>query len=69
LIERELSDDALAGPLDFVVLSAAGERAFGEYRCAECGYGVTIRTTLPFCPMCGGGSWEPSGRRELDRLS
>ena len=47
---------------------AAGDQAFGEYRCAECGYGVTVRTTLPFCPMCGGESWEASGRRELDRF-
>jgi hypothetical protein len=69
LIEREVSDDALLGALDYVVFRAAGDQAFGEYRCAECGYGVTIRSTLPFCPMCGGGSWEASGRRELDRLS
>lgn len=69
MIERDLSDDALLGALDDVDFRAAGDQALGEYRCAECGYGVTIRSTLPFCPMCGGGSWEASGRRELDRLS
>jgi rubrerythrin len=69
LIEREVSEEALVGALDDVVFSAAGDPAFGEYRCAECGYGVTIRTALPFCPMCGGGSWEASGRHELDRHS
>jgi rubrerythrin len=68
VIEREVSEGALAGALDDIAFHAAGEQAFGEYRCAECGYGVTIRTALPFCPMCGGGSWEASGRRELDRL-
>lgn len=65
LIERKVSEDAL----DYVDFSAAGDQAFGEYRCAECGYGVTIRTALPSCPMCGGASWEASGRSELDRLS
>jgi rubrerythrin len=69
LIEREVSEDALLGALDDVVFRAAGDEVFGEYRCAECGYGVTVRAALPFCPMCGGGSWEASGRRELDRLS
>jgi rubrerythrin len=69
LIEREVSEDAFVSALDYVVFNAAGDQAFGEYRCAECGYGVTIRTALPSCPMCGGGSWEASGRSELDRLS
>jgi rubrerythrin len=43
---------------DFVPFLAAGESAKGEYRCAECGYGVASFRTLPRCPMCGGGSWE-----------
>ena len=37
---------------------AAGMRAKGEYRCAGCGYGVTIFRELPRCPMCGSDSWE-----------
>lgn len=36
----------------------AGGRAHGDYRCAECGYGVTVRSTLPYCPMCRGNVWE-----------
>ena len=40
----------------------AEARAKGEYRCAGCGYGVTIYRELPRCPMCGEESWE-----QLDR--
>ncbi len=36
----------------------AGVRAKGEYCCSGCGYGVTVYTELPRCPMCGAGSWE-----------
>lgn len=45
-------------PLDFVEFFATGDRVKGEYHCSECGYGVTIYSALPRCPMCGGGSWE-----------
>lgn len=38
---------------------AAGTEADGEYYCADCGYGVAVRRTLPTCPMCGGETWEP----------
>lgn len=44
----------------FVPFGAAGERAVGEFRCRECGYGVSVRKWLPRCPMCGGGTWEPA---------
>ena len=37
---------------------AAGSQALGEFRCAECGYGVVVRRVLPECPMCRGRSWE-----------
>jgi len=44
----------------FVAFLAAGEPAVGEFRCSECGYGISIsRVKLPLCPMCGGTSWEP----------
>jgi rubrerythrin len=33
--------------------------AAGRFRCAECGYGVVVRTVLPQCPMCRGLLWEP----------
>ena len=36
----------------------AGQRAEGEFRCAECGYGVIVRNELPECPMCRGLVWE-----------
>ncbi len=43
---------------DYVAFVAAGQRGIGQYRCAACGYGITIRADLPPCPMCGGDSWE-----------
>lgn len=42
----------------FIAFRAAGEQATGDYRCSECGYGVSVRRTLPLCPMCGGAAWE-----------
>ena len=43
---------------DFVEFHAAGTHAKGQYRCAACGYGITIHDELPSCPMCAGISWE-----------
>jgi rubrerythrin len=37
---------------------AAGRNAEGDFRCAECGYGVIVRAVLPVCPMCRGVLWE-----------
>ena len=59
---------------DFVEFLAAGTHAKGQYRCAQCGYGITIHAELPPCPMCAGTSWElspwtPFGNaRDLQRL-
>jgi rubrerythrin len=36
----------------------AGTSAAGEFRCADCGYGVAVRTVLPVCPMCRGHVWD-----------
>jgi hypothetical protein len=36
----------------------AGKAARGDFRCTDCGYGVTIRRTLPACPMCRGEDWD-----------
>ena len=58
--ERQAAAGALPAVADYVAFHAAGELADGEFHCAECGYGVAVRTTLPMCPMCGGASWEPS---------
>jgi hypothetical protein len=43
---------------EYVPFWATGAPAKGEFHCSDCGYGVTIHTKLPRCPMCGGGSWE-----------
>ena len=43
---------------DYVHFWSAGEPAKGEFHCAECGYGVTVHTQLPVCPMCASESWE-----------
>ena len=43
---------------DFVEFLSTGDRVKGEYHCSDCGYGVTVHTALPRCPMCGGGAWE-----------
>lgn len=45
---------------DFVPFAAAGDPAAGAYHCSGCGYGVTVSTLLPACPMCGGVTWEPA---------
>ena len=43
------------------VFRVAGNQATGEYQCADCGYGVTVRMMLPVCPMCRGHAWELPG--------
>ena len=57
-------DDGRAGdagdPDGDVRFSPAGARAVGAFRCADCGYGVTVHRQLPRCPMCGGTTWEAS---------
>lgn len=69
MVERDAATGPFSGQLDYVPFTAAGAQADGEYRCAECGYGITVWTTLPRCPMCSGSSWERSGwgGLELDR--
>jgi rubrerythrin len=44
---------------DYVDFFVMGAVVVGEFRCSECGYGVSISRTLPRCPMCSGTSWEP----------
>ena len=43
---------------DFVEFARTGTQAAGEYHCSGCGYGVTIHSLLPQCPMCAGTLWE-----------
>jgi hypothetical protein len=45
----------------------ANELAHGEFHCRSCRYGIVVSRSLPFCPMCGGESWEPSTPRPLGR--
>ena len=47
-----------AEPNGAPVFLVAGSPAIGEFRCAECGYGVAVRRLLPQCPMCRGLAWE-----------
>ena len=39
----------------------------GDYRCAECGYGVSVHRSLPRCPMCGGTGWLDAVRPDSSR--
>jgi rubrerythrin len=52
---------------DFVTFQSTGEQARGEYRCAECGYGIAILSALPVCPMCAGTTWEEAVRSSFGR--
>ena len=63
----DVSERGAAGADDFVRFWAAGESGKGEFRCAECAYGVTVHTTLPVCPMCACESWEPAAWRPFSR--
>jgi rubredoxin len=48
--------DSTAG--DFVEFVTTGAPATGAFHCSGCSYGVTVQSTLPQCPMCGGTTWE-----------
>jgi rubrerythrin len=39
----------------------------GDYRCAACGYGVSVQRSLPRCPMCGGNAWLDVLREDSSR--
>lgn len=43
----------------YVQVHDAGTSAKGEFQCVGCGYGITVHTRLPACPMCGGRAWQP----------
>jgi rubredoxin len=51
----------------FVSFFKTGTRATGDYQCASCGYGITLHSDLPTCPMCGGESWEQIAWHPLSR--
>ena len=54
----EHAEAAVWDDLDYVELPAAGDDARGAYLCSACGYGITLYTELPRCPMCRGTEWE-----------
>jgi hypothetical protein len=61
------NDPTTAADGDEVVFATAGDHVKGEFRCSECGYGVTVCRDLPRCPMCScevweAVSWAPFGR-------
>jgi rubrerythrin len=57
-IESRRSESATLETNGDPVFRAAGTTARGEFRCVECGYGISVRTVLPHCPMCRGSEWE-----------
>jgi hypothetical protein len=52
----------------FVPFYEAGTAAKGQFHCADCGYGVTVQSRLPACPMCAGRSWEQSAWSAAGRV-
>ena len=64
---RRSEGPAVSESSDDRALLATGHRAEGEFRCAECAYGVTVYSTLPVCPMCAGKSWEQTAWRPFSR--
>jgi hypothetical protein len=59
-VVQKVEPTDLSQATDYVHFWTAGERAKGEFHCADCGYGVTIYSRLPACPMCASTSWEQS---------
>ena len=43
---------------EYVEFVTTGAPATGAFHCSACGYGVTVQSTLPQCPMCNGTTWE-----------
>jgi hypothetical protein len=54
---------------EYVELWEAGAAAAGQFHCADCGYGVTVQTRLPACPMCAGRAWERVAWSSVSRFS
>lgn len=52
---------------DYVEFARTGTHTTGEYRCSGCGYGVTVHSSLPRCPMCSGTTWEPAAGGPVTR--
>jgi hypothetical protein len=52
---------------DEIQLSAVGDHVKGEFRCADCGYAITVCKELPLCAMCGCESWQAGPWRPFAR--
>ena len=65
MVDEEQS--ALVPDTDYVDFLTTGMHATGQFHCSDCGYGVTIHTELPRCPMCGGEAWEEAAWSPLSR--
>jgi hypothetical protein len=65
----ERVESTTTGGGDYVRFWAAGESGKGEFRCAECSYGVTVHAKLPVCPMCSGDAWERADWSPFSRAS
>jgi lipopolysaccharide biosynthesis regulator YciM len=64
----EAGKGSAEGPIDgYVEFLVTGQRAKGEYHCTGCGYGVTVFSLLPQCPMCAGTAWEQSSWSPISR--
>ena len=57
-VEPRGTESEVPGGDGLPVFFMAGSPGLGEFRCAQCGYGVIVRRVLPECPMCRGHSWE-----------
>ena len=57
-IESRRSEGPALSPDGIPDFLEAGARVAGEFRCADCGYGISVRQALPQCPMCRGSQWE-----------
>ena len=49
--------------------AADGDHVKGEFRCADCGYAITVCKELPPCAMCGCESWQAGLWRPFGRAS
>ena len=62
-------DPTTAAGGDEIQLSAAGDHVKGEFRCADCGYAITVCSELPPCAMCGCESWQAGLWSPLSRAA
>ena len=67
-IESRRSEGSQLGVDGIPDFLAAGQAAAGEFHCAACGYGISVRRVLPECPMCRGTQWEEPATSPYGRV-